>query len=178
MANRSSSSVYIPTAPSMSPTTSAMSTRQDDGFTLLELMVVIGIMAVLIAIAIPSFLGFRKSAQDRATQASLITAEKAARWIELRDGEFPSTSDSVTLLNTLEPAFTWVDHKVASTGPSVISVDEDNGKTDLNFAVLSDSGTCFYLRVVVGQPASIRSLDTSASECTSHDFQDEPGSGW
>ncbi|MFH2071311.1 MAG: prepilin-type N-terminal cleavage/methylation domain-containing protein, partial [Actinomycetota bacterium] len=39
------------------------SLSRDEGFTLIELMVVVMIIAVLIAIAIPSFLGFRKSAQ-------------------------------------------------------------------------------------------------------------------
>ncbi len=152
--------------------------RHDDGFTLIELMVVVMIIAVLLAIAIPSFLGFRKSAQDRAAQASLIAADKTARLIVVEDGVFPSTNDSVTLLNTLEPAFVWVPHKDPSTGPGVISVDADNSGADLNFAVLSGSGTCWYLRVNVGQLASERSFDASVASCESHDFQGQPPSGW
>jgi type IV pilus assembly protein PilA len=57
---------------------------RDEGFTLIELMVVVMIIAVLIAIAIPSFLGFRKSAQDRSAQSelrSVLLAEKAF-WLE------------------------------------------------------------------------------------------------
>jgi type IV pilus assembly protein PilA len=57
--------------------------RRDDeeGFTLIELMVVVLIIAILIAIAIPTFLGARQRAQDRAVQSDLrngLTAEKTA----------------------------------------------------------------------------------------------------
>ncbi len=58
--------------------------RRDEGFTLIELMVVVMIIAVLIAIAIPSFLGFRKSAQDRSAQSevrNVLLAEKAF-WLD------------------------------------------------------------------------------------------------
>src|SRR3954451_12273904 len=51
----------------------------EDGFTLIELMVVVLIIAILIAIAIPTFLGARARAQDRAAQSDLrngLTAEK------------------------------------------------------------------------------------------------------
>src|SRR5262249_29204493 len=51
----------------------------EDGFTLIELMVVVLIIAILIAIAIPTFLGARQRAQDRAAQSDLrngLTAEK------------------------------------------------------------------------------------------------------
>jgi type IV pilus assembly protein PilA len=55
--------------------------RQDDerGFTLIELMVVVLIIAILIAIAIPTFLGARSRSQDRAAQSDIrngLTAEK------------------------------------------------------------------------------------------------------
>src|SRR5262249_26770867 len=52
---------------------------EEDGFTLIELMVVVLIIAILIAIAIPTFLGARQRAQDRASQSDLrnaLTAEK------------------------------------------------------------------------------------------------------
>ena len=67
-----------------------------EGFTLIELMVVVMIIAVLIAIAIPSFLGFRRSAQDRAAQSevrSVLLAEKAF-WLE--DGAYTATADDIT----------------------------------------------------------------------------------
>src|SRR5680860_1415575 len=44
--------------------------NREDGFTLIELMVVILIIAILIAVAIPTFLGFRERAQDRAAPVS------------------------------------------------------------------------------------------------------------
>ena len=46
----------------------------DAGFTLIELMVVLLILAILLAIAIPTFLGVTKSANDRAAQSNLNTA--------------------------------------------------------------------------------------------------------
>jgi len=45
--------------------------RDERGFTLIELMVVVLIIAILIAIAIPTFLGARTKAQDRAAQVEL-----------------------------------------------------------------------------------------------------------
>jgi type IV pilus assembly protein PilA len=53
--------------------------RDEEGFTLIELMVVVLIIAILIAIAIPTFLGARRRAQDRQAQSNLrnaLTAEK------------------------------------------------------------------------------------------------------
>jgi type IV pilus assembly protein PilA len=53
--------------------------RGDEGFTLIELMVVVLIIAILIAIAIPVFLGARTRAQDRATHSDLRNALTAAK---------------------------------------------------------------------------------------------------
>ncbi len=82
-----------------------------DGFTLIELMVVVMVIAVLIAIAIPSFLGFRASAQDRAAQATLTTAEKVAYLVILEEGIIPSRATLLVLLPTMEPSTDWIDHR-------------------------------------------------------------------
>ena len=56
-----------------------MRSQRDDGFTLVELMVVVLIIAILIAIAIPTFLGARTRAQDRAVQSDLRNSLSAAK---------------------------------------------------------------------------------------------------
>lgn len=55
--------------------------HDEDGFTLVELMVVVLIIAILIAIAIPTFLGARVRAQDRAVQSDLRNSLSAAKVI-------------------------------------------------------------------------------------------------
>ncbi len=48
--------------------------RGDEGFTLIELLVVVVILGILIAIAIPTYLNYRKSAADKSAQSDLRNA--------------------------------------------------------------------------------------------------------
>jgi type IV pilus assembly protein PilA len=52
--------------------------RNERGFTLIELLVVMIIIAVLLAIAVPSYLGFKDRAQQRTAAANVRSALPAA----------------------------------------------------------------------------------------------------
>jgi type IV pilus assembly protein PilA len=73
---------------------------EEQGFTLIELMVVVLIIAILIAIAIPTFLGARSRAQDRAAQSDIrnvLTAEKT----NYTDNQ--TYTEDLTVLSNIEP---------------------------------------------------------------------------
>jgi len=134
--------------------------RDDEGFTLIELMVVVLIIAILVAIAIPTFLGARERAQDKAAQSGARNALTAAKTIYTDNEDY--TDATTTALGGVEPSLTFVGTAVASTGPREVSVhtpDADN----FYAAVMSKSGTCFYLHDTIGSPGTEYSTGTTCT---------------
>lgn len=119
--------------------------KNDDeqGFTLIELMVVVLIIAILIAFAIPTFLGARRRAQDRSAQSSTRNGLSAADTVFTDDQSYlaPDVAGLVTALNTEEPSITF--QEAASTDPKEVSVDADADNVYL--VAESKSGNCFAI---------------------------------
>ena len=61
--------------------------RNKKGFTLIEMVIVIAILGILIAIAVPRFAGFRGRAQDSADKATAATIGKAAELYYATEGD-------------------------------------------------------------------------------------------
>ena len=59
-----------------------------EGFTLIELLVVIVIIGILLAIAVPSYLGFRNNALDTSAKANIRAAIPAAEGWYANNGDY------------------------------------------------------------------------------------------
>jgi type IV pilus assembly protein PilA len=120
----------------------AKARQEEGGFTLIELMVVVLIIAILLAIAIPTFLGAQNKAKDRSAQSSLRNSVTSAKTIFADSGNY-SAADSVAL-TPIEPSLKFLAEDVASGGPKQVSVSVT--ATDFYAAALSDAGSCFYVK--------------------------------
>lgn len=74
--------------------------RDESGFTLMEILVVILIVGILTAIAVPSFLSQRTKADDTCAKAMAKQMFVAMKTYEAENGNF--TGASVGALNTIE----------------------------------------------------------------------------
>src|SRR4051794_32243781 len=80
--------------------------RDEHGFTLIELMVVVLIIAILLAIAIPTFMGARDRANDRRTQSNLRTAH-TNELVWFADNNVTPFTEDVPSLRALDASIGW-----------------------------------------------------------------------
>ena len=78
--------------------------RKAKGFTLVEIMIVVAIIGLLVAIALPNFIKARKKSMIRAAQASMKQIEGAVEQARL-DGHAIATWNEATISNTIIPDY-------------------------------------------------------------------------
>ncbi len=110
-----------------------MSGQREDGFTLIELLIVIVVLGVLLAIAVPSYLGFRGRAQDTSAQHALHQTLLAAAAYGTDNDDY-STMTLAKLRKTYD-----------ATLPDVVKL---SSKTSTYYCLkaVSDSGQTYWLR--------------------------------
>jgi len=116
----------------------------ESGFTLIELMVVLLIMAILMAIAIPTFLGVKGSAQDRSAQSDLSNALISSKAFYSGGGSYSGSVAMVAALNSAEPELTFQAGGTSSVAHT-IEVDVAADNQTILLVDWSQSGNCWAL---------------------------------
>lgn len=131
----------------------------EHGYTFIEISLVVLILGLLIAVSVPSFLGAKQRANDRAAQTGLRHTLTNAKAIYSDDDSF-SNADP-TSLHQIETALTFANG--VSTGPKVISVD--NGAQSFVAAARSQTGLCYVIGDGANAAGTVFAILASNQSC-------------
>ena len=116
--------------------------RREHGFTLIELMVVVLIVAILLSIAVPTYLGMRKRGQDRAAQSDLRNALTVATSYYAGAGWYTADLDE---LHAIEPNLFKVNGVDATGDPVTVLVVAGPRPQAVCISTRSDSARWFAI---------------------------------
>ncbi|CAB4653246.1 MAG: prepilin-type N-terminal cleavage/methylation domain-containing protein [Actinobacteria bacterium] len=131
--------------------------NRENGFSLVELMVVVMILGVLLAVALPTFLGARRPASDRRAETILHTALLAARSsVDTQEGY---ANLSTAKLLGAEGSIRFIDggtDALATRNEASVNFGNYGGYDFFVAVTRSASGTCFTILDRADAPTGFR----------------------
>lgn len=141
----------------------------EDGFTLIELMVVVLIIAILLAIAIPTFLGAQDRARDRGAQSDLRNALTAAKTLATDEaGLFMSGATAIDAadMELAEPSLTFG----TAADTDTISVTTEAAGANILLVTESESDTFYGIRADSQGAVTYCTGTTAPTACTADEW--------
>jgi prepilin-type N-terminal cleavage/methylation domain-containing protein len=151
--------------------------NHEGGFTLIELMTVVLIIAILVAIAIPTFYSARERAQDRSAQSLLRDSMVAARslftdastYTGIGPAQMQSEEASIDYLDDASDAAATANEVSVETGPLgnasyvVLASGSASGRC---YGMLHVSDAATRYRVIAGPGCKADDFDPGAATWT------------
>lgn len=142
----------------------AAAQSSEGGYTLVELMVVVMIIAILLSIAVPTFLGAQNFAKNRSAQSSLRNSITAAKTIYIDSGDY-TTADPASM-TLAEPGLQFLTSSAdVSSDAQHISVTSTSNT--FYAAARASNGNCFFAKDDVAsgtQFATANSTDVCSAD--------------
>jgi prepilin-type N-terminal cleavage/methylation domain-containing protein len=144
--------------------------RNEDGFTLMELMAVVFVIGILLAIGVPTLVRARQNAQNTAAKREARQAVTTQRTYFAGNGEYGEADE----VQPTEPNIRFED--LDESPPQVLGrvyVKVDDGRAIATMASRSGTGTCYWVRESAGTATTF-----AEGDCNSIPADDEFGPEW